>query len=40
MITDQVQAVVEVKCPFTQRKDEIQPGQQFKFLKEETMQLF
>lgn len=35
IITDQVQAVVEVKCPFTGRKDKIQPGQNFKFLREE-----
>lgn len=35
IITDQVQAVVEVKCLFTRRKDKIQPGQNFKFLREE-----
>lgn len=35
IITDEVQAVVEVKCPFTGRKDKIQPGQNFKFLREE-----
>lgn len=35
IITDHVQAVVEVKCPFTGRKDKIQPGQNFKFLREE-----
>lgn len=35
IITDQVQAVVEVKCLFTGRKDKIQPGQNFKFRREE-----
>lgn len=35
IITDQVQAVVEVKCLFTWRKDKIHPEQNFKFLREE-----
>lgn len=32
---NQVQAVVEVKCLFTWRKDKIHPEQNFKFLREE-----